>query len=149
MQLCSGRYHGNHALSLSAGVTVLWFYVHVKRCHDCEKPSAFSPRQWRICAAIALLSCWESGFQCLLRGSDELLKIRKERSQTEGGEDVTAAACCVYTMSVIFTARNQTVMCDRAHSWRKLLPANNTIIVLWHNYSACVMLPHRCHSNTS
>lgn len=76
------------------------------------------------------------GFQCLLRGSDELLKCREDRSQTEGGgEGVIAAARCVYTMSVIFTARNQTVMWDRAHSstCSKLSPPNNAIIVLRHN----------------
>lgn len=84
VQLCSGWYHGNHALSPCAG-----------RRHD-------------FCAVIAFLPCWGFGFQCLLRGSDELLKSREERSQTEGGEDVTAAACCLYTTS----ARNQTVMCD-------------------------------------
>lgn len=146
-QLCSGRYHGNHALSLSAGVIVLWFL-----CSGQEAPwlrEVLSHRQWRICAAIALLSCWGFGFQCLLRGSDELLKSREERSQTEGGEDVTAAACCVYTTLVIFRARNQPVMRDRARSstCNKLSPANNTIIVLWH--TVITQLVWCCHREVS
>lgn len=62
-----------------------------------------------LCAAIALLSCSDFSVCCEVQTSSST--VGEERSQTEGGgEGATAAARCVYTMSVIFTARNQTVM---------------------------------------
>lgn len=82
-------------------------------------------------AVFSLLSCLGFSVFCEVQMSSSNVG-RKDPRLKEG----RAAACCVYTISVTFTARNQTVMCDQAHSSTssKLSPPNNTIIVLRHNY---------------
>lgn len=103
--------------------------LFVGRHPDCEKPTALSHRQTDQC-------CHRS----------PLPDIPHWRRQGRG-------CCAVLCFNHVGHLYDQKSDCDVWPSsfqhQHKLSPANNTIIAVWHNYSACVMLPHRDVSSPS